>query len=90
MKKTFRILFLLVTLLIMPTLALASSVDINHADVATLSTALKGIGDKKAQAIIDYRDEHGSFQSIDELVNVPGIGDKMLQRLRSQLSLGEK
>ncbi len=90
MKKIFRTLFFAATLLAVPTITLASSVNINHADAKVISTLLKGIGDKKAQAIVDYRNEHGAFSSIDELLNVPGIGEKTLQRLRSQLSLGEK
>ncbi len=90
MKKTFRTLFFAATLLAIPATALASPVNINHADAEVISTLLKGIGDKKAQAIIDYRNEHGAFRSIDELLKVPGIGEKTLQRLRPQLSLGEK
>ncbi len=90
MKKIFRTLFFAAILLAMPAITLASSVNINHADAEMISTTLKGIGDKKAQAIIDYRNEHGAFRSVDELLNVPGIGEKTLQRLRPQLSLGEK
>jgi len=90
MKKLIYALFFAATLLVMPAIVLASSVDINHANAEVLATALKGVGDKKAQAIIDYRNEHGAFQSVDELLNVPGIGEKMLQRLRHQLSLGDK
>ncbi len=90
MKKIIRVLFITVALLMMPAIATASSVDINHANAEAISTALKGIGDKKAQAIIDYRNEHGAFQTVDELLNVPGIGEKTLQRLRHQLSLGDK
>lgn len=55
-------------------------VDINSADVATLE-ALKGIGHKKAQAIVDYRDKNGAFNSIDDLKSVRGISDKFLTRL---------
>ncbi|WP_318241039.1 ComEA family DNA-binding protein [Ureibacillus galli] len=55
-------------------------VNINSADEATLTT-LPGIGPSKAQAIISYREENGPFQSIDELKNVSGIGDKTFEKL---------
>ncbi|MCF6281655.1 MAG: helix-hairpin-helix domain-containing protein [Candidatus Polarisedimenticolaceae bacterium] len=90
MKRVIRTLVFAAILLAMPAISLATSVDINSANAEMISSSLKGIGDKKAQAIIDYRNEHGAFQSLDDLVNVPGIGEKTLQRLRSKLSLGEK
>ena len=57
----------------------ANQVNINTADVQTLTTELKGVGEKKAQAIIDYRDEHGPFKSATDLTAVKGIGDKLLE-----------
>ena len=65
----------------------SQQVNINTADVATLAGSLRGVGIKKAEAIVAYRSEHGPFKSVDELVNVKGIGDKMLEQLRSQVSL---
>lgn len=56
------------------------SVDINHADAAALLT-LKGIGAKKAAAIVAYRQAHGLFQSVNALTKVKGIGAKLLARL---------
>lgn len=56
-------------------------VNINTADISELMT-LKGIGEVKAQAIIDYRDNNGSFQSVDELLEVKGIGEITLEKLR--------
>lgn len=64
-----------------------TKVNINLADAQTLSSQLNGIGPAKAQAIIDYRTAHGAFQSIDELIEVKGIGPATLERLRPQLSL---
>lgn len=52
-------------------------IDINTATAEQLMT-LKGIGKKKAQAIIQYRDTHHGFRSIEELDNVKGIGSKLL------------
>jgi competence protein ComEA len=48
--------------------------------------ALDGVGPGLAQKIIDYRTQHGGFRSVDELGEVPGIGDKRLESLRAQLS----
>lgn len=55
-------------------------VNINTADETTLST-LKGIGAKKAQAIINYREKNGNFKSVDDLASVKGIGKKGLARI---------
>ena len=66
----------------------AAQVDINTADAATLAQNLNGIGASKAQAIIDYRTANGRFKSVDDLVNVQGIGIKTLDRIREFLSIG--
>lgn len=52
-------------------------ININKADVDTLSL-LKGIGEKRAKAIISYRELNGNFESVDDLLNIKGIGDKVL------------
>lgn len=62
-------------------------VNLNTADAATLTRELKGIGATKAKAIVDYRDEHGPFSSVDELLEVKGIGSATLEKIRGQLSL---
>jgi len=64
---------------------LFANIDINHASAKEL-TALKGIGVKKAQAIITYRKEHKCFKSVDELVKVKGISTKTLERNRTNLT----
>lgn len=48
---------------------------------------LDGIGEVKARAILTYRLENGAFQSVDELLEVPGIGEKTLAKLRSQVCI---
>lgn len=62
-------------------------VNINTASVAQLS-ALKGIGDAKAQVIIAHREKNGPFKSVDDLRQVNGIGDKLLEKLRPHVTVG--
>ncbi|MCR2785552.1 MULTISPECIES: ComEA family DNA-binding protein [unclassified Microbacterium] len=61
-------------------------VNLNTADLAALDT-LPRIGPALAQRIIDWRDENGRFTSVDDLLAVPGIGDKMLAALRDLVTL---
>lgn len=68
-------------------LAQAASVNINQADAAMLSTELNGIGEKKAQAIIDYRTQNGPFNSVEDLQNVKGISDKTIEKNRDKMTL---
>ena len=68
--------------------SLFASVDINNADVKSFA-ALKGVGTKKAEAIIAYRDANGCFASIDDLSKVKGIGSKTIQRNKDTLVLGK-
>lgn len=60
------------------------TININTADVTQLQT-LNGIGEKKAEKIIQYREENGSFQSTDELKKVSGIGDKTFEALKDSV-----
>lgn len=61
-------------------------ININKADVATLGT-LPGIGPSKAQSILTYREENGQFQTIDDLKNVSGIGDKTFEKLKDAITV---
>ena len=83
MKKLFA--GLLGALLLSST-ALAA-VNLNSASQAELE-ALNGIGPAKAKAIIDFRTKNGPFKTVEELNNVPGIGDKTMDMLRKDLSVG--
>ncbi|WP_192982251.1 helix-hairpin-helix domain-containing protein [Pseudomonas sp. EggHat1] len=62
-------------------------VNLNTADAATLQSELVGIGATKAQAIVAYREEHGNFASVDELLEVKGIGEATLEKNRDRLSV---
>lgn len=61
-------------------------VNINTADSTELQT-LTGIGESRAQAIIDYREENGRFKSIEEIKNISGIGDKMFEKIKEHITI---
>lgn len=61
-------------------------VNINRADVAELRN-IPGIGEKKAEEIIRYREENGSFQKTEELMNVPGVGKKIFESLEKLITV---
>lgn len=60
-------------------------VNLNTATVSDLQQ-LTGIGEKKAQKIVDYRTAHGSFQTVKDLAQVPGFGEKTVANLQDQLT----
>ncbi|AZI88641.1 hypothetical protein EH164_16960 [Kosakonia sp. CCTCC M2018092] len=62
-------------------------VSINSATAEELSKALKGVGLKKAQAIVSYREEYGPFKSVEDLKQVPGMGGKLVERNLVNLKL---
>jgi competence protein ComEA len=64
-----------------------AAVNLNTATKDEL-VALPGIGPAKAQAIVDYRNQHGPFRSIDELRKVKGIGEKLFISIKPELSIG--
>lgn len=87
MKRVLRTVLL--SLILFPLAALAAgNVNINTADAATLEQ-VRGIGPSKAAAIVAYRDTNGPFASVDDLVQVPGIGERTLEQMRDQLSTEE-
>lgn len=64
----------------------ATKVKINYATVEEIET-LNGIGPSKANAIIQYREEYGFFKSVDDLLNVSGIGEKTLDNIRDDIQV---
>ncbi len=65
----------------------SGKVALNSADAQTLARELNGVGPAKAQAIVAYRDSQGPFASLDELLEVKGIGPAILERNRERLSI---
>lgn len=67
----------------------ADPVNLNTADVSELA-GLPGIGQGLAQRIIDYRAEHGSFESPEDIMEVSGIGEKKYEGLREYVTVGNE
>ena len=61
-------------------------ININTATAQELRQ-LNGIGEKKAQAIVDYRNQNGRFKTVSDLLNIKGIGPKFIEKNKSNLSL---
>jgi len=68
----------------------AAMLDINSADAPTIAAVLDGIGLVKAQEIVAYREMFGSFQSIDELIEVQGIGAATVEKNRHRIEIVKK
>lgn len=83
MKKLF-VLFMLCSFAVF-----AEPININQADAETISKALTGIGPKKAEAVVQYRKEHGDFKTLKDLENVSGIGEKTVQQNEKNIVFGE-
>jgi len=62
-------------------------ISINTATAEELAQALNGVGLKKAQAIVSYREEYGPFKTIDDLRQVPGMGGTLVEKNLSHLML---
>ncbi|ASQ46375.1 ComEA family DNA-binding protein [Legionella clemsonensis] len=60
-------------------------INLNKADVATLAKSVKGIGKKRAESIVRYREEHHGFKTIEELSQVKGLGKQFVKNNLSQL-----
>ena len=76
-------------MLFFATISLAfAAVNLNTATVDELD-AVKGIGPSKAKAIVDYRSKNGPFKSVDDLKGVKGFGDKSVDKIRGELTVGD-
>ena len=66
----------------------AGKVNINSASAQQL-TALPGVGEKLATRIVEYRQKAGGFKTVQELMNVKGVGEKNFAKLQAHLTAGE-
>ncbi|WP_324286220.1 helix-hairpin-helix domain-containing protein [Enterobacter hormaechei] len=62
-------------------------VSINSASAEELAHVMNGVGLKKAQAIVSYREEYGPFKTLDDLKQVPGMGSALVERNLAHLTL---
>lgn len=62
-------------------------VNINEADATTLADVLQGVGQSRARAIVEYREQNGPFDSLDELKEVKGVGDATVELNRERILL---
>lgn len=84
MKKPSNLLIIL-GIMLSSTWVSAAPVNINTDDANTIAANIKGVGAKKAAAIIQYRKAHGPFRRVDDIVKVKGIGAKLLEKNRADL-----
>lgn len=61
------------------------TINLNTADAKILSKSIKGIGSKRAQAVVSYRETHGSFKSVLDLGEVPGIGKRFVEHHQEEI-----
>ncbi|RKZ69635.1 MAG: helix-hairpin-helix domain-containing protein [Gammaproteobacteria bacterium] len=84
--KLLHTLFL-TTILLFSSAAFAGKININNASAEQIASAMTGIGDSKAKAIVDYRSSHGKFKSVQDLENVDGIGSKTVAKNKDKITL---
>ncbi|MEX0731954.1 MAG: ComEA family DNA-binding protein [Aquisalimonadaceae bacterium] len=65
----------------------SAPVNINTADAQTIATALNGVGMTRATAIVEYRESNGGFESVEDLLNVSGIGPTTVEANRQNIVL---
>lgn len=89
MKRFIHLVYALLLSVALSGAALAAEVvNINTADAATLDSVLLNVGPAKAQAIVEYRREHGAFKSVEQLAMVKGIGLKTVEKNRERITVG--
>ncbi|BDX03506.1 hypothetical protein MACH16_22540 [Marinomonas pontica] len=82
---------LVVSLAFMPLSVFAATpLDINTATAAQFSAVMSGVGMKKAEAIVAYREANGRFESVDQLSSVKGIGEGLLTRNKALIRVVEE
>ncbi|RFA27764.1 hypothetical protein CAI21_14190 [Alkalilimnicola ehrlichii] len=85
--KFTRLLLLAFALFFTTAVAVADVVNLNSADAEALAAVLQGVGEQRAEAIVAYRNEHGPFRTVEELLEVKGIGSATLDANRDRITL---
>jgi competence protein ComEA len=83
--KMLKALFLVLAMALAAPVLASEPVNVNTASAAEIATALNGVGLKKAEAIVEYREQHGPFRSADELIKVKGIGLATVEKNREMI-----
>ena len=78
-SRLLRSMGLICLLVVQAAIADPDWVNVNSADAETIAAALDGVGKQRAEAIVQYRQEHGSFEDAYDLANVKGIGDRTIE-----------
>jgi len=86
-KEDFKMRKLIILFMFLSFSVFAEPVNINKAGAAEIAASLDGVGDKKAQEIIKYREKNGSFKSVNDLGNVKGIGEKTIAKNKGNIKL---
>ena len=84
--KLLHTLFL-TTILLFSSAVFAGKININNSSAEQIASAMTGIGESKAKAIVDYRSSHGKFKSVQDLENVDGIGSKTVEKNKEKITL---
>ncbi|MBK8958011.1 MAG: helix-hairpin-helix domain-containing protein [Proteobacteria bacterium] len=84
--STLRSLIMIFMLALSCALSAAEPVNLNSASAEALAAGMVGIGPAKAQAIVDYREAHGPFKTVDDLLQIKGIGAATLDKNRERVT----
>lgn len=66
-----------------------AKININNATQEELAQ-LKGVGEKLAKRVIEYREQHGPFEKIEDILKVKGLGEKFLEENQARITVGEE
>ncbi|MCC6710436.1 MAG: helix-hairpin-helix domain-containing protein [Gammaproteobacteria bacterium] len=84
--STLKRLLMIFMLVLSCALSAAEPVNLNSASAEALAAGMVGIGPAKAQAIVDYREAHGPFKTVDDLLQIKGIGAATLDKNRERVT----
>lgn len=87
MKRDTRALVRALIAMLLPASAWAGPVNVNTADATTLAQELDGVGPARAQAIVEYRQQNGPFRTVEDLLKVQGIGERVLEQNRNNIRI---